>query len=80
MEWMPCNSSFDGNLSISDILMEIHTSVKLPHNWFSDTITKSNKLTITFIKMGSYNENYQRLVEKQLIVNSGNFYNRKISK
>lgn len=47
MEWMPCNSFFGGNLSISDILMEIQISVKLSHNWFSDiTNDVIKKLTI----------------------------------
>jgi len=57
----------------SDILFEISTTIKLPAKWFSDiTINPVNKgLILTFFTMGQYNENYERIVEKQLVLTSG---------
>lgn len=59
--------------SISDHLLKIQATVKLPLNWFTDlTENKSDKeLNLTFFTMALYNVDYQRLVEKQLILTSG---------
>jgi len=57
----------------SDILLEISSTIKLPANWFSDITTNpvNKERTLTFFIMGQYNENYQRIVEKQLVLSSG---------
>lgn len=42
--------------------------------WFQDiSFNESNKkLTISYFKLGRYNSNYQRTIEKQLIITQGN--------
>lgn len=47
--------------------------VQLPPMWFQDiSVNESNKkLTISYFKLGRYNSNYQRTLEKQLIITQG---------
>jgi len=47
--------------------------IQLPHNWSQDLSMNefNEKLTVSFFKLGNFNTNYQRNIEKQLIVTEG---------
>jgi len=49
--------------------------------WFQDiSVNESNKkLTISYFKLGRYNSNFQRTLEKQLIITQGKV-KKKLSK
>ncbi|KAF0701743.1 THAP-type domain-containing protein, partial [Aphis craccivora] len=69
MNWTSNDDSITRqNLSIRDTISELHAITRLPAAWFSDLIEIKNKAVVSFFKMGLYNKNYQRNIEKQLIV------------
>jgi len=57
---------------IFDVLTKKKHVIQLPHNWSQDLSMKfDEKLTVSFFKLGNFNTNYQRNIEKQLIVTEG---------
>jgi len=58
---------------IFDVLTKKKHVIQLPHNWSQDLSMNEfdEKLTVSFFKLGNFNTNYQRNIEKQLIVTEG---------
>jgi len=52
------------NMSIRDTISELHATTRLPAGWFRDLIEIKNKVVVSLFKMGLYNENVQRNIEK----------------
>lgn len=72
MNWTANDDSITRqSLSIRDTISELHAITRLPAAWFSDLIEIKNKAVVSFFKTGLYNKNYQRNIEKQLIVTTG---------